>query len=364
MNRKTSLLFLTLVVALALETEPAFCDDELNWVVPRFGEPSVTWDGGQFVEGTSVADPWSWHGKLHLGTAHGIGTDHHTSQMRGALSLGLGLPLHFEGAVVLPFGWTMSSVSTMNTGPTEPTYADVGEEGAALGDVTGVLMWSAFDATNGGFGLLFGVKGGVPTGNHERLMGEGDFSLEPFVTAAFQVLGSRLSLNLGYRLRPEHNGQLLGNRIEQDDDLIWRAGIRIPKKFDVAWSIEAEGAIGVATDEGVWPSSDSRPVFVGAGIDFPVERLYRFGAFAGLGIAGEATPIFAIGFNLQRMPVPPDEDEDGVAGGDDCPLLKEDKDGFEDNDGCPDLDNDSDGFPDDEDQCPLTPAGSFSDDGC
>ena len=100
-------------------------------------------------------------------------------------------------------------------------------------------------------------------------------------------------------------------------------------------------------------------------MDFPVERLYRFGTFGAVGIVGEAAPIFSIGFSFSWLPVIWDEDGDGIGGDNDkCPLLKEDFDGFEDTDGCPDLDNDSDGFPDDEDQCPLKPAGPFSEDGC
>ena len=65
------------------------------------------------------------------------------------------------------------------------------------------------------------------------------------------------------------------------------------------------------------------------------------------------------------MPVPRDEDADGLTGaGDQCPLFPEDPDGFEDSDGCPDGDNDKDGFPDDEDACPNDAAGETSEDGC
>jgi hypothetical protein len=178
------------------------------------------------------------------------------------------------------------------------------------------------------------------------------------------VFGSRLALNLVYRYRPEHVSYIDGDRFEQDDDIVWRVGIRIPKKKDVAWSIEAEGALGILTDEG-WPKARSRPVWLGGGLDFPLGRLHRLGLNLGFGLNGEAAPRLTFGIYLAWQPVLPDEDKDGVTGSaDKCQLLKEDWDGFEDDDGCPDLDNDQDSFPDDEDKCPMEPGDDFSEDGC
>jgi hypothetical protein len=239
------------------------------------------------------------------------------------------------------------------------------EDGPNVGDVSLSLMWSAMDVKQKIIGLLVGVETFFPTGDHQRLLGEGGMSVEPVVSLAFQIFGSRLGLNLAYRIRPEHVSYVDGHRFEQDDELVWRAGLRIPRKRDVAWSIEAEGAIGMATTQGVWPDSSARPVWIGGGVDFPTGRLYRLGILVGFGVVGDASPLFTFGLSFRMGPMMPDEDNDGLSGiRDECPLLQEDHDDFKDSDGCPDLDNDEDGFPDDEDRCPLQPGDDFSEDGC
>ncbi|MCP4679033.1 MAG: hypothetical protein GY854_26790 [Deltaproteobacteria bacterium] len=358
-------LFLAAASFCLLTTHVAFADGVPRWTIPRFAEPPATWDGNHVVEGTAVTPPWGWHARISAAYLYGLGLSDRASGLRGAIGTGVGFPANLEVGLALPVGFTFG-VRENDLLPAEPsTLEGMSEDGPGVGDLTTSILWSVFDAGRGGFGLLFGLKAGVPTGNHERLMGEGGFSAEPFGVVAFQMLGVRLSLNLGYRFRPEHIAFIDDTRFEQDDDLVWRVGIRIPRKHDVAWSLEAEGTIGVATNEGFWPSYTSRPVWACGGVDFPVARQYRLGILVGAGIVGEAAPTFTLGMSFSFLPALPDEDGDGVGGmADECPLLEEDKDGFEDGDGCPDLDNDNDGFPDDEDQCPLEPAGGFSEDGC
>ncbi|MDJ0765302.1 MAG: thrombospondin type 3 repeat-containing protein [Myxococcota bacterium] len=360
--------YLSLFLSLGMLLRPALGrgDETPRWTISRFAEPPITWDGCHVMEGTSAAPPLSWHGRLSTTTLYNIGRSDRSAQVRGTVVFGLGLPLGLEAALSFPVAATFATpIAAAGMDLDEPTLQDMGEDGPGIGDLTGALLLSALDATEGGFGLLFGVKASAPTGYHERLMGEGGFGFEPFAVLAFQVLGNRLSLNLGYRFRPEHREVADHQHFEQDDDLIWRVGIRVVRKFDIAWSVQAEGAVGVATEEGIWPKAASRPVWIGAGIDFPVGRSHRFGTLIGSGITGEAAPAFTFGFRFSWLPVMPDEDEDGVMGRNDaCPILKEDKDGYLDTDGCPDLDNDMDGFPDDEDKCPLKAASDFSEDGC
>ncbi len=351
------------IVIFVLLGSPAHGDGKPRWTIPRFAVPAATWDGKHAVEGTATSPPWSWHARLTSQYHYGIGLADSASQVRGGLGFGVGLPADLEIGLALPLGYTFGARTNDALG-TERHLVGMGEEGPALGDLTATVLWSVFDAGAGGLGLLFGARAGFPTGYHERLMGEGGFSAEPFGVLAFQVLGARLTFNLAYRFRPEHVSWEDDRRFEQDDDIIWRVGVRIPRKYDVAWSFEAEGALGVVTKEG-WPSSESRPVFAMLGLDFPLSRLHRLGLLVGAGIVGEAAPTFTGGLCFSWLPVLPDEDNDGVTGGaDECPLLAEDVDDFEDSDGCPDLDNDKDGFPDDEDRCPQEPADGFSEDGC
>jgi len=358
---------LLLGLALLLSSPPPAQAEwrETPWPVTRLAEPPATWDGRHVVEGTSVAEPWGWHARLDASYRYGIALADSASQLRGRAALGVGLPASLGAAISIPFGYTIGSLvydsDTDLTGRMEGMCCD----GGGMGDLQLTFLYSIFDASEGGLGLLFGVKGTVPTGNHDRLLGEGGFTAEPFGVLAFQLLGSRIAFNIAYRARPEHRAFDGEGIFEQDDDLIWRFGIRIPRKHDVAWSIEAEGALGVLTDEG-WPSSRSRPVWAGGGVDFPLSRLNRLGLLVGAGIVGETAPRVTFGLSFTWLPTLPDEDDDGVAGGaDECPLLVEDLDGYEDEDGCPDLDNDRDGFPDDEDQCPQKPAtDDYSEDGC
>jgi hypothetical protein len=341
--------------------------DKTPWTVSRFFERPVTWDGMHVTEGTSAAPKWSWRATVAARYLYDIGLARRASQFLLEPTFGVGLPKRFDAGLRFPVGYTIGSRAPAVNDPSARELQGMGADGPGIGDLGLFLLWSAIDASEGGLGLLFGVKGGMPTGHHDRLLGEGWFSVEPMVSLAFQVFGSRLSLNAGYLVRPEHlwragDGE---RKFEQDDDVLWGVGLRVPKKNDVAWSIEVEGALGVLTYEGGWPSSDSRAVALAGGVDFPLGRLRRMAITTGVGLTGEAAPTFTFGLTLWWVPVPPDEDKDGVGGlRDECPLLLEDWDGFEDKDGCPDLDNDKDGFPDDEDRCPLVAADDFSDDGC
>jgi hypothetical protein len=328
-------------------------------------EPPLTPDAGHVVEGTAVSPAFSWHASVTAGYAYGLGVADRASRARADLAFGLGLPLDLEAAVALPAALTLGARGQDGAAPGMWSLEGMGEDGLAVGDLRAALLWRALDSSRGGLGLLLGIEATALTGENASLMGEGGFTAEPLVSLAAQTLGVRVSLNLAYRIRPEHVALLDGADFEQDDDLVWRAGVRIPVKGGVAWSIEGEGAIGMATDEGLWPSSRSRPVWLGAGVDLPIGRLHRFGLLAGVGIAGRMSPAFSGGARFTFLPVLPDEDKDGVAGGaDECPLIPEDTDGYEDADGCPDLDNDGDGFPDDEDRCPLEPARSDAENGC
>ena len=352
---------LAVLLALFSGLSPALADSH-PFTVSRYGEPPVTPDGAHIIEGTATAPKWAWHARQNLRYQFDFALAHRGSQILLDQIFGLGLPGRLEAALSLPIGWTIGSKAP----GVDPRPLDgMAEDGPGIGDLKPMLLFSAYESQESGLGLLFGAKLGVPTGYHNRLMGEGGFSMDAFTALAVEVFGSRLAVNLLYRLRPEHRFDDGDDAFEQDDDVVWRVGLRIPQKNDAAWAIEAEGAIGVLTDEGPWASARSRGVLLSAGLDFPLGRLHRLGLNIGAGLTGEAPPSFTVGATLMWQPVLPDEDRDGVTGAaDECALLKEDWDGFQDDDGCPDLDNDRDGWPDDEDKCPLTPCDDFSEDGC
>jgi hypothetical protein len=295
---------------------------------------------------------------------YGPGLAQNASQFRTDFLLGLGLPWKFEIGATFPFAVTTGK-SLYQTVSGE-TISMFDRTGPSTADIRIHLLWNAKSSENGGLEILFGLFGFLPTGSNNKLSGEGSASMEALFSLTASLLSTRISFNIAYKIRNSHFAKLKnGDLFEQDDDLIWRIAVRIPKQNDVAWSIEARGAIGVATDEGFWPERHSRPVWIGGGIDFPFVKIHRFGFFGDAAITGAVGPSVILGFRFTGAVKIPDEDKDGIISiRDECPMLKEDLDGFMDYDGCPDLDDDHDGFPDIEDKCPLIPASDFSDDGC
>ena len=330
----------------------------------RLSSGPHTFDAAHLVEGTATAAPGQWHLRLSGIYLYDIGLDPQTLQTKGGLSGGVGLPLGFELSLAFDGGYTQ-----VGSTASQP----VGRSGGGPGDLRAAALWSKKRADVGGFSWLLGVAASAPLGDAERYLGEEFWTVEPFVTAAFELFAARLVLQAGYRVRrsstfaldatePEVGGASV---FEHDDEIFWGAALRIPKRNDVAVSFEAGGVVPVA----VWSGDDNVDhnlgYWLGGGFDFPVGRHSRFGFLLGGAPRGTLMPDFFMAASWNWLPVEADEDEDGVPNARDaCRLLPEDRDNFEDEDGCPELDNDKDGFPDDEDRCPLKPAVRYSDDGC
>ncbi len=334
-------------------------------IVSKVSDLPVTADGMHVVEGTNALEFWTWHTKRSFSYQYNFALADRASQLRFNQGYGVGLGRRSEFGLTFHSAWTKGSKETVGLNEKDYALKGMKKDGFATGDITPYLLYSVIKTDNKGVGLLLGVKMGIPTGDNDKLSGEGGLTVEPWISFAIQILGSRLVANLAYLVRPEkvvHTENLV---FEQDDDFIWRIGVRVPRKNDAAWSIEMEGAVGFMTYEGGRPSSASRPMRIVGGIDFPAGKRSRISLFASVAIAGETFPTYMMSIGHKSKPMNDDEDGDGIRGrADKCPLLKEDFDGFEDDDGCPDLDNDKDGFPDDEDHCPLIQASTFSDDGC
>ncbi|MBN2526019.1 MAG: transporter [Deltaproteobacteria bacterium] len=305
------------------------------------------------VESTQIISPWKWHTKAALDFVFVSSDQKRVMQSVFATSLGFGLPLGLSLHLSLPLGWT--------------TDAKIGngETGGGVGDLRTGLLYQIKAAPRGGVGALLGILGYIPTGDSTKMLGDGHLAVEPFVSVSLSSFSTSLTLNLGYLFRCERYLSLQnGRRFEQDDDLIWRLALRIPKDEDIAWSLIVNGTIGVATQDGVWPKKNNRPVWFGGAIDFPGAADRRLGLFGSFLIGGADRGV-RLGIQWSGIAKDRDEDRDGILlRHDQCPLLREDVDGFKDEDGCPDLDNDMDSFPDSEDACPLQKGGEFSMDGC
>ena len=305
------------------------------------------------VESTAIVEPWRWHTKLTLDSVYITGREKRLIQSRYTMGLGFGLPHQLALNIALPVGYTFKH------------FRQNGDTGFGPGDLRTGVLYQIKDAQNGGVGILLGSFLFIPTGRNTISMGEGALAVEPFMALSLTSFSTSLTVNFGYHFREERHVILRNERpFEQDDALIWRVSLRIPKEEDIAWSLMASGTIGMATGDGLWPRANNRPVWLGGSIDFPSLRDHRMGLICLFLLNGPESGVY-LGMQWSGIAKDRDEDRDGILLPDDkCPLLREDFDGYQDEDGCPDLDNDMDSFPDTEDACPLKKGDEFSTDGC
>lgn len=237
------------------------------------------------------------------------------------------------------------------------------DERVTLGGFVGTHLFSqnlelgAFDSVDADSprnSIAFGVRAGYELFRQLRL--EGELAIIPTETREsdddLTVFAWRshalVDLMPDARLRPFAllglgfltSAPIAPEVLQEETDLAWHAGIGLDYDMAPSWSLRADArAVFAPTVAGDFLTTDFE-FFVGAVKRFPIEP----------------------------VPLPADDDGDGVFAGDDkCPEEVEDQDGYDDEDGCPDLDNDGDGVPDETDQCPAeaeSKNGIDDDDGC
>jgi outer membrane protein OmpA-like peptidoglycan-associated protein len=241
--------------------------------------------------------------------------------------------------------------------------------GVGFGDIHLMAKLSLWNrdtkASPGGTAFAIAIDAQLPTGERSDFRGEG-LRIEPRAVLDYAFPRSlRLSLQVGYLVRPET--ELLG--AEVDDSLTFGLGADLPLDQKLRWHLigEADAKVSVLAS-----SIDAAEVPVelligGRYIDdsgVMVEAAGGFGLNAGFG-----TPDYRVLIGVSyRSPSDPDPDGDGITGdADRCPEDPEDPDDFEDGDGCSDPDNDGDTILDSKDECPNDAEdrdGFGDDDGC
>jgi outer membrane protein OmpA-like peptidoglycan-associated protein len=251
----------------------------------------------------------------------------------------------------------------------DETGVDVGDSSVGFGDLhvmAKLSLWNRDTAKSpGGTALAIVIDAQLPTGESSEFRGEG-LRIEPRAVLDYVFPRSlRLSLQVGYLVRPE--AELLD--VEVDDSLTFGLGADLPLDKKQRWHVIAESDAEISV---LASSIDAEEVPIelllgGRYIDdsgFMIEAGGGFGLNAGFG-----TPDYRVLVGVSyQTPSNPDPDGDGLLGdADRCPENPEDRDDFEDGDGCPDPDNDRDTLADTNDSCTLEPEDhdDFEDgDGC
>jgi OOP family OmpA-OmpF porin len=315
--------------------------------------------------------------------------------LTGNLQAALGLFKHFEVGVGLPLSFWNG-----DTDPPPDSESEGGIDGQGAGDLGIHLKGRILNTSKHPVGL--GLIGSfyVPTGDEEKFLGSGRFTIAPAVLVDKEFFGGRLSLalNVGARFRSgkktwtdERKCQMqdttdpnyfnsanwpacgTNTEIETDHHLTYGFGAAIsivPQRFDLVAEIVGQTGISGMGDP---DKLNSAAEFLG-GFKLYLARnsYFAVGAGRGLRAPGEnyqyGSPDVRVFGAFIFEPSIGDRDGDGIKDDvDKCPDDPEDLDDFEDEDGCPDPDNDRDGILDVDDKCPNEPEdkdGIEDEDGC
>ncbi|MCP4676641.1 MAG: OmpA family protein [Deltaproteobacteria bacterium] len=259
-----------------------------------------------------------------------------------------------------------------------PIYIDRGtvNSNGGVGDLLFVPKAAyRFEVGEGELGVAALIPLSVPTGDENRLMGEGGVALAPGIAADAKVGKLRMVLNAAYGWRKEEELDLV-----RGPEML----IGLGAELDILTSpgvLRGLLEVDMATQTGDFFGRASTPVCVLGGVKYRFERGIGLGAAIGGGVTpGVGNPdvriLLGVDFIYQKVdeeepeagPVVADSDGDGIKDPEDkCPEDPEDFDNYDDDDGCPEEDNDNDGILDSKDECPAEAEninGMDDDDGC
>lgn len=289
-------------------------------------------------------------------------------QLVGHLVPNFAFGQYFRLSADIPF-YLMQTSEDVSLAPT----ADI--ESGGIGDIRIIPKLSLLDgrysdvgARETGAALAFLVPISLPTGDPDRLQGEG-FRLEPTLAFDFQTAtGWGVALNVGLLIRED---TAFAN-VDVNEQLTYAVAAQAPLSLDVVhFLVELNGALTPGAD-GDEPNSSPMELL---GLFRLLPGDFVIGLGGGIGLTdGYGAPAWRGLLQLAYSPVhrepEPEVDTDGdgyLDSVDGCPLEPEDFDTFQDSDGCPDPDNDADGILDADDECPMQPedVDGFADaDGC
>jgi outer membrane protein OmpA-like peptidoglycan-associated protein len=284
----------------------------------------------------------------------------------------------FERLIVLHLGAGLGFFNYGQLSVQFPLYIDDGTMNTRVGAGDMRLIPKGayrFDVGASELGVAVLMPISVPSGDSNRLLGEGKASLAP--TLALDAVWGRMRvlLNSGFYYREKEEADLV-----RGSELFLGLGgeLDIPVK---AGDLRAIVEAWASTQTEDFFSREGTPSNLLGGIKYRFRKGLGLLAALGAGLTpGVGAPDFRVVFGLDYAFQRADEDKDqkdidltdmdgdGVIDlKDKCPNILEDFDFFKDDDGCPESDNDEDGIPDDKDNCPNEPEnvnGIDDEDGC
>ena len=233
----------------------------------------------------------------------------------------------------------------------------VGDGGAGVGDFRAGADLRLIGQYGDAFTLGFGGRIWFPTGDAQKLLGDGDFRGGPHLALAGDVGALAYAASVGVVYR-EDNQPFAGHPTGSEVDFGLAVGYRTPDR-KLLIGPELSGSTVVANSSAVFGDRTTPLAILGSG-HFTAGD-FRFGLGAGPGLSHAAgTAAFRALASIEFVPgvtppPPPDRDGDGIPDDQDaCPDVRGVRTDDPRTSGCP-SDRDRDGIIDAEDACPDVP---------
>jgi OmpA-OmpF porin, OOP family len=233
----------------------------------------------------------------------------------------------------------------------------VGNGGAGVGDFRIAADLRLIGNYGDAFTLGFGGRIWFPTGDAQKLLGDGDFRGGPRLAAAGDVGALAYAASVGVIYR-ENNQPFAGHPTGSEVDFGLALGLRAAEK-KLLIGPEFYGSTVVADSNAVFGARTTPLAILGSGHYTAGD--FRFGLGAGPGLSHAAgTAAFRALASIEFVPrveppPPPDRDGDGIPDDQDaCPDVRGVRTDDPRTNGCP-PDRDHDGIIDAEDACPDVP---------
>lgn len=247
-----------------------------------------------------------------------------------------------EDLIAMNLAIGMSSMQRIRLGIELPVVLSSGgsaASGPAPGDVRISALASILQPRDtGGLGLGLVAGLGIPTGDPQAYLGEGDLSGGGGLVGTYEAGALTASWRLGAQLSPKTPPEQRPAPTQGGDLLDGALGLSWLVEETVGVGIEAHGAVALDSAVRTAIGIPAEALLTGRYID-PSGAFLTAGVGTGLGAGAGASPIRLLlggGFGLGAG-AGPDADDDGLADRDDaCPDEPETVNGYRDEDGCAD----------------------------